>query len=90
MRELLLASRFSDSISYYPHAEVVIEDMVKEGLSHHALAPGFDAAFLAATVAWAIYGAARRWFQNSHRISAEEMASKIEAMVTPMLLSGQL
>ena len=68
----------------------VIEDMIKEGVSHHALAPGFDASFMAATVAWAIYGAARRWFQTPNRIPAEEMASKIEAMVTPVFLSGQL
>jgi AcrR family transcriptional regulator len=68
----------------------VIEDMVKEGLGHHALAPGFDASFMAATVAWGIYGAARRWFQTPNRIPAEEMASKIEAMVTPVLLNGQL
>ena len=68
----------------------VIEDMIKEGLRHHTLAPGFDASFMASTAAWGIYGAARRWFQTSDRISAEEMASKIEAMVTPVLLAGQV
>jgi len=66
----------------------VVEDMFKEGLAHHELAPGVDATLLAATVAWAIFGAARRWFQTPDRIPAEEMAAKIEAMVKPVFLSG--
>lgn len=68
----------------------VIEDMIEEGLNHHALAPGFDASLLATTAAWAVFGAAQRWYQTPNRIPAEEMAGRIEAMVTPVLLSGQL
>jgi AcrR family transcriptional regulator len=67
----------------------VIEGMFKEGLAHHAMAPGVDAALLAATAAWAVFGAARRWFQTPDREPAEEMAAKIEAMVTPVFLSGR-
>jgi AcrR family transcriptional regulator len=63
----------------------VVEDMFKEGLAHHGLAPGVDAALLAATAAWAVFGAARRWFQTADRIPAEEMAARIEAMVSPIL-----
>ena len=66
----------------------VVEDMVKEGISHHALAPGADAAILATTAAWAVFGAARRWFQTPDRIPAEEMAAKIEIMVMPVILSA--
>ena len=66
----------------------VAEGMFKEGISRHALAPGIDAALLATTAAWAIFGAARRWFQTTDRIPAEEMAAGIEAMVRPVLLSG--
>src|SRR5580698_7413825 len=46
----------------------VVEDMFKEGISRHALAPGIDAGLLAATGAWAVFGAARRWFQTPDRI----------------------
>jgi AcrR family transcriptional regulator len=66
----------------------VIEGMFKEGISRHGMAPGVDAALLATTAAWAVFGAARRWFQTLDRIPAEEMAAKIETMVGPVFLSG--
>jgi AcrR family transcriptional regulator len=66
----------------------VVEDMFKEGLAHHGLAPGADAALLATTAAWAVFGAARRWFQTPNRIPAEEMAARIETMVSPVLFGA--
>ena len=66
----------------------VVESVFKEGLAHHAMAPGFDPELLATTAAWAVFGAARRWFQTSDRIPAEEMAAKIEAMVKPVFLGS--
>ncbi len=63
----------------------VVEDMFKEGLALHGNAPGIDATLVATTAAWAVFGAARRWFQTLNRIPAEEMAAKIETMVTPVL-----
>jgi AcrR family transcriptional regulator len=66
----------------------VVEGMFKDGLAHHEMAPGVDAALLATTAAWAVFGAARRWFQTPNRIPAEEMAAKIETMVKPVLLNG--
>jgi hypothetical protein len=52
------------------------------------LAPGADAGLLATTAAWAVFGAARRWFQTPDRIPAEEMAAKIETMVSPVIFGG--
>jgi len=66
----------------------VIEGIFLEGAAHHQMAPGVDAALLSATSAWAIFGAARRWFQTPNRIPAEEMAAKIETMVKPIFLSA--
>ena len=66
----------------------VIEGMFMEGAAHRAIVPGIDAALMATTAAWAIFGAARRWFQTPNRISAEEMAAKIETMVKPVFLSS--
>ncbi len=66
----------------------VVEGMFREGISRHALAPGVDAGLLAATAAWAVFGAARRWFQTPDRIPAEEMAARIETMIRPVILSG--
>ncbi len=66
----------------------VVEGMFKEGLAHHEIAPGVDPALLATTAAWAVFGAARRWFETANRIPAEEMAAKIETLVKPVLFSG--
>jgi AcrR family transcriptional regulator len=66
----------------------VVEDMFKEGLAHHGLAPGVDAALQATSAAWAVFGAARRWFQTPNRIPAEEMAARIETMVSPVLFGA--
>jgi len=66
----------------------VVEGMFKEGLAQHETAPGIDAALLATTAAWAVFGAARRWFQTPNRIPAEEMAAKIETMVKPVFVNA--
>jgi AcrR family transcriptional regulator len=66
----------------------VVEGMFREGAAHHETAPVVDSALLATTAAWAVFGAARRWFQTPDRIPAEEMAAKIEAMVKPIFLSA--
>jgi AcrR family transcriptional regulator len=66
----------------------VVEGVFLEGAAQHETAPGVDAALLATTAAWAVFGAARRWFQTPNRIPAEEMAARIETMVKPILLSG--
>lgn len=66
----------------------VVEDMFREGAANHPVAPGTDPELLATTAAWAIFGAARRWYQTPDRIPAEEMAAKIEAMVKPVFLAS--
>src|SRR6202795_5116317 len=66
----------------------VVEGMFMEGAANHAMVPGTDPKLVATTAAWAIFGAARRWYQTPDRIPAEEMAAKIEAMVKPIFLSA--
>ncbi|HVW76550.1 MAG TPA: TetR/AcrR family transcriptional regulator [Alloacidobacterium sp.] len=66
----------------------VIEDIFREGARHHAAKPGSDTNLLATTAAWAIYGAARQWYETPNRIPAEEMAAKIEMIVKPIFLSA--
>jgi AcrR family transcriptional regulator len=65
----------------------VVEGMFLEGAAHHPAQPGVDPTLLGTTAAWAIFGAARRWYQTPDRIPAEEMAAKIEAMVKPIFLT---
>ena len=66
----------------------IVEDMFKEGLALHGIAPGVDASLPATTAAWAVFGAARRWFQSPNRVPAEEMAARIETMVSPILFGA--
>lgn len=66
----------------------IVEDMFKEGLALHGTAPGVDAGLLATTAAWATFGAARRWLQTANRIPAEEMAARIETLVSSMLFGA--
>ena len=66
----------------------IVENMFKEGLAHHGTAPCADASLPAAAAAWAVFGAARRWFQTPNRIPAEEMAARIEALVSPILFGA--
>jgi len=66
----------------------VVEGMFLEGAERHPAVPGVDAKLLATTAAWAIFGAARRWYQTPDRIPAEEMAARIEAMVKPIFLGA--
>lgn len=68
----------------------VVEDMFRKGAADHAMAPGVDPELLATTAAWAIFGAARQWYQTPDRIPAEEMATKIELMVKPIFLSASI
>ncbi len=65
----------------------VVEGMFQEGAAYHEMAPGADLKLLATTMAWAIFGAARRWYQTPDSIPAEQMAAKIEAMVKPIFLA---
>jgi AcrR family transcriptional regulator len=66
----------------------VVASMFREGAGKHAMRPDTDPELLAATAAWAIFGAARQWYQSSNRIPAEEMAERIEAMVKPIFVSA--
>jgi AcrR family transcriptional regulator len=64
-----------------------VENIFREGGEKHAAKPGLDRDLLATTAAWAIFGAARTWYQTPNRIPAEQMAEKIEALVKPIFLS---
>ena len=66
----------------------IVEDMFKEGLAHHGMAADADSSLPATTAAWAVFGAARRWFQSPNRVPAEEMAARIETMVNPILFGA--
>lgn len=68
----------------------VVEGMFQEGAEKHTMVSGSDLTLQATAAAWAIFGAARRWYQTPDRLPAEEMATKIEAMVKPIFLTTSI
>jgi AcrR family transcriptional regulator len=66
----------------------VVEDVFREGAAQHPVKSGVDTELMGTTAAWAIFGAARRWYQTPNRIPAEEMAARIEEMVAPVFHSA--
>jgi AcrR family transcriptional regulator len=68
----------------------VVEGMFQEGAAKHAMVPGTDPKLIATAAAWAIFGAARQWYQTPDRIPAEEMAAKIEATVKPIFITASI
>lgn len=65
----------------------VIEGIFREGAARHG-ATGTESDLLSTAVAWAIFGAARRWHQTPNRMPAEEMAGRIETLVKPIFFSA--
>ncbi|HEX7360056.1 MAG TPA: TetR/AcrR family transcriptional regulator [Bryobacteraceae bacterium] len=66
----------------------VVEGMFLEGAASHGTALNGNLELRATAAAWAIFGAAQRWYQTPDRIPAEEMAAKIEALVKPIFLTS--
>jgi AcrR family transcriptional regulator len=75
-----------------PHMEsaviAVVRGMILEGLLRHPPGDGVSAEMLAATVSWAMYGAAKEWVRTPGRGSSEEMAGTVMRLVGPMLQPG--
>jgi AcrR family transcriptional regulator len=66
----------------------VVETIFREGASNYAIKHDVDVGMLTTAAAWAVFGAARLWFETPERMPAEEMAARIEAMVKPLFLSA--
>jgi AcrR family transcriptional regulator len=65
----------------------VMRRMLLEGLRDHVFDCNVSPEVVAATVSWAIYGAASAWIQ-SRRCSAEQMADVINRLVQPVILAA--
>jgi len=76
-----------------PHMETaivaVVRGMLLEGLRNHPpvtpTPPPASPELLAATTAWAIYGAAREWVQTPNRPPSEQIAATVQRLVVPIL-----
>ncbi len=76
-----------------PHMETAIVavvrgmllDGVRNNLPQNPTRPPTSPELLAATAAWAIYGAAREWVQTPNHAPSEEIAPTIQRLVAPIL-----
>jgi AcrR family transcriptional regulator len=71
-----------------PHMEAaviaVVRGMLLRGFELHPPAEGVSAEMLAATLSWAIYGAAKEWVRTPGRCSSEEVVEQVMGLVQPM------
>jgi AcrR family transcriptional regulator len=71
-----------------PHMEAaviaVVRGMLLKGLNKHPPAEGVSAEMLAATLSWAIYGAAKEWLRTPGRCSSEDVVDQVMALVQPV------
>jgi AcrR family transcriptional regulator len=76
-----------------PHMEsaiiAVVRRTILEGSKCHPSEAGIPPEMVAATVSWAIYGAAKEWVQTPGRSSSEEVVDTIVALVSP-IFSGRI
>jgi len=58
--------------------------MLLDGLEKHRSENGVSPEMLAATLSWAIYGAAKEWVRTPERVPSEEMAETVVQLVGPV------
>ena len=72
-----------------PHMEsaviAVVRRMLLVGLEKHPPEGGVSAEMMAATLSWAIFGAAKEWVRTPNRCSSEEIVETVVALVGPMM-----
>ena len=75
-----------------PHMEAaviaVVRNMLLKGLKEHPPAEGVSAEMLAATLSWAIYGAAKEWVRTPGRCSSDEVVEQVMGLVQPMFATA--
>ena len=72
-----------------PHMEsavvAVVRQMILEGLKQHPSKREACPEMIAATVSWAIYGAAKEWARMPKRGPSEEIVETVMTLVSPIL-----
>jgi AcrR family transcriptional regulator len=72
-----------------PHMEAavvaVVRTMLLAGLKKHAAATIVSPEMQAATMSWAMYGAAKEWVRTPNRPPSEEMAETVVQFVAPLM-----
>jgi AcrR family transcriptional regulator len=76
-----------------PHMEsaviAVVRRMILDGLNRHQAESAASPEIIAATLSWAIYGAAKEWLRTPQRCSSETIVETIQALVSPIFATVQ-
>ena len=71
-----------------PHMEAaviaVVRKMLLAGFEKHPPTNGESPEMLAATLSWAMYGAAKEWVRTPGRVPSEEIADKVMLLLLPV------
>jgi len=71
-----------------PHMEAaiisVVRRMLSDGIESHPPSNGVSPSILAATLSWAIFGAAKDWVRSPDRSSSEAMADQVMSLLAPV------
>jgi hypothetical protein len=72
-----------------PHVESaitgVVRQMILRGLKKHPWIGAISEEIVAATVSWALYGAAKEWLRTPNRVPADAIANDVTHIVFPLL-----
>jgi AcrR family transcriptional regulator len=63
----------------------VLRRTILEGLKQHPPAGAISLEMIAATVSWAIYGAANEWVRTPNRCPSEDIVDTVNMLVAPVL-----
>ena len=91
LRTLVLAvcDYLAQSPSMEPHMEsaiiMAIREILLEGVKRHPHASEVPPEMVAATVSWAIYGAAKEWAESPNRCTSEDVADTVTMLISPVL-----
>jgi AcrR family transcriptional regulator len=91
MRTIVLAvcDYVAQRRSMEPHMEsaiiMAVREILLEGLKKHPPAIAAPPEMVAASVSWAIYGAAKEWAQLPDHCTSEDVADTVTTLISPIL-----
>jgi AcrR family transcriptional regulator len=75
-----------------PHMEAaviaVVRGMLLKGMKQHPPSQGSSPEMLAATLSWAIYGAAKEWLRTPSRCASDEVVDSVMRLVQPVFAAA--
>jgi AcrR family transcriptional regulator len=82
----------AECVRQLPHMEAaviaVVRTMLLKGLTLHPPATGVSPQMLAATLSWAIYGAAKEWLRTPGRVSSDAVVDQVMQLVQPVFTAA--